>query len=407
MFESNERKDLYKWIVLAISFLLMLVFAISLQALPPIFSSIIRDIPFSNRQAGLLMSAYSVLGIFIPFLVAFFLDKLDLKKILMVALIVVITGLVGFSLSSSYPLLLIYRLLSGAGATILVVLSPLLVTIFFDKKNIGTAMGVFNIAVPLGTVVSANLFGYWGLFMDWRSIIAGIIVFVTIILLIVFFFLVLPADKEEKDSTSPQLQFKLGSSLVFLGIIWMIANGQLLAYTTFGPQFFQLYEMSTQGAGLLTSMAMLVSIFITPIIGIIIDKTGQKKLFLFLGLVMMAIAFFSIVTSWLSLTFWAVALGIGFSFVPVSVFSLLPEVVKPEHTGMGLAAITAASNLGIAIGPAGFGSLLDITSGNFTTGFQILSMFSIASIFVLFGIKIKKEVNISDIKVKIILIVLR
>lgn len=40
MFESNERKDLYKWTVLAISFLLMLVFAVSLQALPPIFSSV-------------------------------------------------------------------------------------------------------------------------------------------------------------------------------------------------------------------------------------------------------------------------------------------------------------------------------------------------------------------------------
>jgi len=58
--------------------------------------------------------------------------------------------------------------------------------------------------------------------------------------------------------------FNLGTSLVFLGIIWMIANGQLLAYTTFGPQFFKLHDVSTQGVGLLTSMAMLVSIFITP-----------------------------------------------------------------------------------------------------------------------------------------------
>jgi len=333
------------------------------------------------------MSSYSILGIFFPFLVAIFLDRLDLKKMVLFALSLVILGLVGFSLSSSYMVLLVFRLLSGAGATILVVLSPLLVTMHFGKKNMGTAMGVFNIAVPLGTVVSVNLFGYLGLFMGWRSIIGIIIGFVSMVLLIVIFFLGVPSDKAKKDANSPKLRFNLSSSLVFVGIIWMIGNGQLLAYTTFGSQFFQLYDMSTQEAGFLTSMIMLVSILITPIIGIILDKTGHKKIYLFLGLLIMAIALFSIVTSWLSLTFWAVALGVGFSFIPVVVFSLLPDVVKPEHTGMGLAVLTAASNLGIAIGPVGFGSLLDMTSGNFTIGFQVLSIFSVVGILVLFGIK--------------------
>ena len=213
--ERNEENS-YKWTVLGISFLLMLVFAISLQSLPPIFGSILKDIPFSNKQAGLLMSSYSILGIFFPFLVAIFLDRLDLKKMVLFALSLVILGLVGFSLSSSYMVLLVFRLLSGAGATILVVLSPLLVTMHFGKKNMGTAMGVFNIAVPLGTVVSVNLFGYLGLFMGWRSIIGIIIGFVSMVLLVAVFFLRVPSDKAKKDANSPKLRFNLSSSLVFL-----------------------------------------------------------------------------------------------------------------------------------------------------------------------------------------------
>lgn len=391
MFKMNEKKDLYRWIVLALSFLLMLVFAVSLQMLPPLFTNITKEIPFSTRQAGLLMSSYSVIGIFIPFLVALFLHRLDLKKTIIVALGIVIMGLLGFSLSSTYPLLLLCRLLAGTGATILVVLSPLLVTMFFDEKNIGTAMGIFNIAVPVGTVVSVNLFGYLGLVMNWRPIIVWIIVFVIIILAMVSMFLVLPSSKAEKESTASKSKFSPSSSLVFLGIIWMVANGQLLAYTTFGPQFFKLSGLSIQGAGLLTSMAMLVSIFITPIIGILIDKSGQKKVFLFIGLAIMAIVLFAIAGSGISLIFWALALGFGFSFLPVSIFSLLPDVVKAEHTGMGLATITAASNLGIALGPAGFGWILDKTSENFTTGFRSLSMFSLACIFIVYGIKRKKS----------------
>lgn len=54
-----------------ISFILMLTFAISLQALPPIFDKIQEDIAFTNSQAGMLMGAYAIPGIFLPFLIAF------------------------------------------------------------------------------------------------------------------------------------------------------------------------------------------------------------------------------------------------------------------------------------------------------------------------------------------------
>ncbi len=213
-----------------------------------ITANITKEIAFSTKQAGILMSSYSVIGIFIPFLVASALHKLDLKKIIITALSIVIIGLLGFSLSSTYPLLLMCRLLAGTGATILVVLSPLLITMFFDKNNIGSAMGIFNIAVPVGTVVSVNLFGYLGVRMNWRTIIVGIIIFVMITLAMVAVFLVLPSEKAEEDVRPSKPRFKPGLSLIFLGIIWMVANGQLLAYTTFGPQFFQLSGLSLQKA---------------------------------------------------------------------------------------------------------------------------------------------------------------
>ncbi len=66
-------------------------------------------------------------------------------------------------------------------------------------------------------------------------------------------------------------------------------------------------------------------------------------------------------------------------------------MVKAEDTGMGLATITAASNLGIALGPAGFGSLLGMTSENYAIGFRVLSVFSLVCILILFGIKVKKS----------------
>ena len=67
----------------------------------------------------------------------------------------------------------------------------------------------------------------------------------------------------------------------------------------------------------------------------------------------------------LPLPLLGITLGIGFTPIPIFVFSSLPEVVKPHEMGMGLGILTAASNLGIAIGPSAFGFLLDKTGSNF------------------------------------------
>lgn len=56
----------------------------------------------------------------------------------------------------------------------LVVLAPLLITMYFDHQNIGIAMGIFNIAVPAGTVLAANLFAPLAGFVGWRAIILGV-----------------------------------------------------------------------------------------------------------------------------------------------------------------------------------------------------------------------------------------
>ncbi|NMA48812.1 MAG: MFS transporter [Tissierellia bacterium] len=386
-----KRSDTYKWVVLAISFMLMLTFAISLQSLPPIFDKIGKDISFSNSQAGMLMGAYAIPGIFLPFLIAFLASRYNKKSIILIALLILIFGLIAFSRSESFSALLTSRLVTGIGATALVILAPLLVTIFFDQKNMGIAMGIFNAAVPFGTVIAANLFGILGEKIHWRSIILGIAVFVGIVFVISIFTLSLPKKKERDGSKiSPKESSKglfSNVSLWFLALIWILGNAQLLSYVTFAPQYFQSTGMTLQRAGLLTSFIMLVPIFLSPLVGIIIDKTGWKRRLLLIGSVIMAISFILISRGTFALPIWALTLGIGFSPIPVFVFSLLPELIQPHQMGMGLGVITIAANLGIALGPLAFGFLLDKTGGNFNLGFIILALISIGIIFALGGLK--------------------
>ena len=386
-----KRNDSYKWVVLAISFALMLVFAISLQSLPPIFDKMQKDISFSTSQAGMLMGAYAIPGIFIPFLIAFLASRYNKKSIIHIALLVLIAGLVAFSMAQTFSTLLLYRLLTGIGATAMVVLAPLLVTMFFDKTNMGIAMGIFNTAVPFGTVIAASLFGILGERIYWRYIILGIALFAAVVLVINFFKLHLPKEEASKEATlasqKPVSKLLSNRNLWILVVIWALGNSQLLAYVTFVPQHFQNVGMTMESAGLLTSFIMLVPIFLSPVVGIIIDKTGWKKRLLLVGSIIMAISFILISRGTVGLPIWAFTLGIGFTPIPVFVFSVLPESIKPRQMVMGLGILTAASNLGIALGPSAFGLLLDKTGGNFNLGFIILALISLVIILALSGLK--------------------
>lgn len=386
-----KRNDSYKWVVLAISFALMLVFAISLQSLPPIFDKMQKDISFSTSQAGMLMGAYAIPGIFIPFLIAFLASRYNKKSIIHIALLVLIAGLVAFSMAQTFSTLLLYRLLTGIGATAMVVLAPLLVTMFFDKTNMGIAMGIFNTAVPFGTVIAASLFGILGERIYWRYIILGIALFAAVVLVINFFKLHLPKEEASKEATlasqKPVSKLLSNRNLWILVVIWALGNSQLLGYVTFVPQHFQNVGMTMESAGLLTSFIMLVPIFLSPVVGIIIDKTGWKKRLLLVGSIIMAISFILISRGTVGLPIWAFTLGIGFTPIPVFVFSVLPESIKPRQMVMGLGILTAASNLGIALGPSAFGLLLDKTGGNFNLGFIILALISLVIILALSGLK--------------------
>jgi len=230
----SVKKDSYKWVVLVIAFMLMLTFAISLQSLPQIFNEIQKDIAFSNSQAGILMGAYAIPGILLPFLVAFLANRYNKKSIIIISLIIMMLGLIGFSKSTSFSTLLTFRLVTGIGATALVILAPLLVTMFFDKKNIGIGMGIFNTAVPTGTVIATNLFGILGQRIPWRSIILAIALFIGIVLVINIFSLYLPKEEARNSKKiSKDLQKDPSASLLsnvnlwIIALVWMLGNGQL------------------------------------------------------------------------------------------------------------------------------------------------------------------------------------
>ena len=236
----NKNTDTYKWIILFLSFVFMILFALSLQSVPPLFSHIGNDIPLSDSQAGMLMGSYAMPGIFLPLFIGYLATRFDNKLLINVALLIMFTGLVGFAISKSFGMLLMFRVIGGIGATILLVLAPMMIAMFFDEK-IGMAMGIFNAAVPFGTVIAANLFGPLAKLIHWKGAILSIASLVAITFIVNLFLLYLPRHNGNKDTNQEPNQrisnknFWTNKKIWAIAIIWALTNAQQQAYVTFSP----------------------------------------------------------------------------------------------------------------------------------------------------------------------------
>jgi MFS family permease len=63
------------------------------------------------------------------------------------------------------------------------------------------------------------------------------------------------------------------------------------------------------------------------------------------------------------------------SLVPTPVFTLVREVVRPQHLGMGYGILSTCLNLGILIGPVTSGIVVDLTE-SYPAGYALMGAFS-------------------------------
>jgi predicted MFS family arabinose efflux permease len=76
------------------------------------------------------------------------------------------------------------------------------------------------------------------------------------------------------------------------------------------------------------------------------------------------------------------------SLVPTPVFTLVKEVVRPQHLGMGYGILSTCLNLGILIGPIASGMVVDLME-SYPTGYALMGAFSFMVTFSILFLEVK------------------
>jgi len=368
----------YRWKILAMVYVCQLSFALVFQSIPPLLRLIVFEFGMTYAQAGLFMSLFALPGILVAIPGGMFSDRYGVKRVAIASLLLMVVGSFVVGVGGSFTLTLMGRVVSGIGAVILSIILPQLLSSWFRRRDLGLAIGIFNTGMPLGTVVSFNILGLAGLSLGWRAPIL-VTTIVTVIALLLFLFLFREADHGVGGGELSSGFSSIGISIWLVGLAWMCFNAAFISFLTFAQDFFVTGGYGVAFASFLTSLVMLISLPLSPLIGYLMGKFGREEAFIGIGGAALASLLF-LMPSNVDPVLLLALMGVFNAFVPPPIFSLPSKLVRRQNFGLAFGIISTCLNIGVLVGPYIVGYAKDVT-GRYTIGFYLMSLFGILQVF--------------------------
>jgi MFS family permease len=348
--------------------------------IPPLLPSLISDIGLTHTQAGTLMGLFTLPGIFLALPGGRVSDAIGPRNVAIWSLALLTAG--PFLMLPLHPWFLYAgRLCSGVGGAVLVVVAPQIIARFFHGRELGLAMGIFNTAVPFGTILAFNVLGSLATKLS-ISVVLVITASFSFFSLATFFLTY--ADPVQDPSVVSEVGRGtvngrgtirgLGKGIWLVSLVWVFFNIAILAYFTFTIDHFTSIGMSGSTARFLSSLPMLLSIFLTPVVGLAMHRYGLRWSLPLIGCAISSAAIVLLMTpDQTMIILWSILLGIGISLVPPAVFTIAGEVVPPSRTGAGFGLMVTIFNVGVFLGIPLVGHAKDLTS-TYTLSFILMAI---------------------------------
>lgn len=341
----------YKWIVLTVSITAYIFAGASqLASVSPSIPIFMEVFGISATIAGLLTSMWALARIIISLPAGSIATKLGGRNAYVFGVIVSIIGWVIVTVAPDYLTILIGRFVMGLGTGTMSVAGPIVISEWFPKDRLSTAMGLWSMVMPLGILwelpLIAWLISIWG----WRQAYALFLIASLTFLVPLLIVLRKPPPYPlvvKSTSKLPRISNILGNYsfiaaciAVFFGLgIWGIHSTYIVKWCmTMGYEYM--------AASLLASSLYIACVITEATTGYISDKLLQGRLKpLFLGgTLLSSLATLSLLTTppeLLITLLIIVAIGIGVAPITVAMFTIPIKIARPEERGiaMGVAGI--------------------------------------------------------------------
>jgi MFS family permease len=340
-------------------------FGTVLQTVPPFAEAIRHEFGASPQAAGLAMAAFLVPMLLLSFPAGRACDRRGPTLVARVGFAILLMATFLTAAAPSFPVFLLTRALAGLGSSLDIVAALKLIGIRVPAGQFGTALGVFVIGLPVGTVIAFDVVAPVLGDRQWRVafLAAAAVVAACSAGYEAAARAAGPADRPPTENVPNAPPMRIGGSLIRLLALSAVGYAVILAFTTWAPVYVPRYAgLAPQTAVLLASVLLAIDIPAAPLWGHLSDRLGRRKPFLVYAFVIYAAGALTLPlvagapgprVLWLALLIAVMGGGCAM-FLPASL-ATMPELVPAAHLGSGYGLFITAQVTGMALGPVVFG----------------------------------------------------
>ena len=352
-----EPTRLYRWMVLVFLSLAMFGSYYAYDALSPLADVLKQQLGFSDENIGLLQAIYSFPNIFTVVIGGFIIDRLGLRKSLMIFGVLCLIGPAITASSGQLWVMAVGRLIFGMGAESLNVAVTAALARWFRGKELSFAFGLNLTICRLGSFAALNsptwaraAYANW----RWPFLIALALSTFCVIGAIVYWIMEVNAEKNfhlgeaSTDKVRFADLFKFGVSYWYIVALCVTFYSAIFPFQTFAVKFFiEAHRTSREFGGFLSSMLTLFAMIATPLFGLWVDRIGKRALLMMLGSLLLIPVYLMMAYTHVNLYVPMALMGVAFSLIPAVMWPSVAYIVDQSKMGTAYGLMTMIQNIGL------------------------------------------------------------
>ena len=372
-------------IIMSILLLTAVAAPLHLNKVSAIAPYLMETLKIGETQLSLLISVLPLTGIALALPGGMLIRKFGPWWCVLAALVLLLAGSVAGALTTSFALLVLSRVVEGAGMALVAIAGPSIVSVAANPKSRGLAMGLFACYMGIGQVITYNLAPRVLVLGGWQSVwwLASAY---TILFLMIWLILMARLERKKSIEQNPVGMASASGSVMASKTLWLLSASiglYVISYVsiqTFLPTYLAKNRgMALADAASLTSICCLAAIVSSLLAGFLSDRTGSRRVLGAASMVISAASFTLIPfipTQWFLP--YAVILGLIPPVLPVCAFAAASDAAgSPEQSGSAMGILILGQNIGLALGPLLLGGVAE--SLGWTTAFLITVPVALAS----------------------------
>ncbi|MHA2235516.1 MAG: MFS transporter, partial [Candidatus Thorarchaeota archaeon] len=259
--EHPSAPSRYRWVILALAWLVYFAFGLVLASIPPLVNVIAADLGLTYSEMGIILGGVILMYVPLAIPAGVGIDRFGQKKAIALGLLVVSVSAILRSFVFSFETLFLVVFLFGFGGPTISVGLAKVVASFFEGRERGIASGIYMTGVVVGSGLSLALTNSFFLPMvgTWRNVFS----FYGIIGLFIALAWILLARESTSESMQRDVMLpmkKMLRALLSHKSVWIVAiigSSSFLVFYGFGnwlPTLLEEIGMDPVTAGIWASI---------------------------------------------------------------------------------------------------------------------------------------------------------